>query len=47
MIFRDGMFVSSGCVEYNFGKSSYSAAAEGNGIRFRAEMASPAFGTMY
>lgn len=47
MIFRDGMFVSSACVEYNFGKSSYSAREEGNGIRFRAEMTSPAFGTMY
>jgi hypothetical protein len=47
MIFREGVFVSSGCVEYNFGTSSYSAASEGNGIRFRAEMTSPAFGTMY
>jgi hypothetical protein len=47
MVFRDGMFVSSACVEYNFGKSSYSAAVEGNGIRFRAEMTSPTVGTMY
>ena len=47
MIFRDGMFISSGCVEQNFGKSSYSAAAEGNGIRFRAETASPTHGAMH
>lgn len=47
MIFRDGMFVSSGCVEQDFGKSPYSAAAEGNGIRFRAETRSSTHGTMY
>ena len=47
MIFRDDMFVSSGCVEQDFGKSSYSAAVEGNGIRFRAETISPTHGTMY
>jgi hypothetical protein len=47
VIFRNGMFVSSRCVQYNFGISSYSAAAEGDGVRFRAELTSPSHGTMY
>ncbi len=47
MIFRGGMFISSGCVEQNFGKSSYSAVVEGNGTRFRAETRSPTHGAMY
>lgn len=36
LIFRNGMFVSSGCVEQNFGTSTYSADVDGGGIRFRA-----------
>ena len=47
MIFREGVFVSSGCVENNFGKSVYSAAGEGEGIRFRAATASTTLGTIY
>ena len=46
LIFRNGMFVSSGCVEQNFGTSVYSAAADGIGIRFRARTVSPTHGAM-
>jgi hypothetical protein len=46
LIFRDGMFVSSGCVEQNFGKTAYSATRTGDGIRFRAVTSSPTHGTM-
>jgi hypothetical protein len=46
LIFRDGMFVSSGCVELNFGKSTYSATADGGAIRFRARAVSPTHGVM-
>lgn len=46
LIFRDGMFVSSGCVEQNFGTSAYSADADGGGIRFRAKTVSPTHGAM-
>ena len=40
------MFVSSGCVEQNFGTSAYSADADGGGIRFRAKTVSPTHGVM-
>ncbi len=46
MIYRDGMFVSSGCVEQKFGTSAYSADADGDGIRFRARTVSPTHGVM-
>jgi hypothetical protein len=46
LIFRDGMFVSSGCVEQKFGTSAYSADADGGGIRFRAKTVSPTHGAM-
>ncbi len=46
LIFRDGMFVSSGCVEQNFGTSAYSADTDGGGVRFRAQTTSPTHGTM-
>lgn len=46
LIFQDGAFVSSGCVEIDFRKSVYSATKEGDGIRFRAETVSPTHGTM-
>ncbi|MDH3382966.1 MAG: hypothetical protein OEM42_02775 [Deltaproteobacteria bacterium] len=46
ILFRDGMFVSSGCVEQNFGTSAYSADADGGGIRFRAKTVSPTHGAM-
>lgn len=48
LIFRDGMFVSSGCVEQIFGASAYSADADavGGGIRFRVKTVSPTHGAM-
>jgi len=47
LIFRDGMFTSSGCVEsWNFRNASYSATAEGDGIRFRAQLVSTTHGTL-
>jgi hypothetical protein len=47
LIFRNGMFVSSVCVELlDYRESTYSATTEGDGIRFRAETTSPTHGTM-
>jgi hypothetical protein len=47
LIFRDGMFVSSECVELlDYRESTYSATSQGDGIRFRAETTSPTHGTM-
>jgi len=47
LIFQDGMFTSSGCVEsWNFRNASYSATAEGGGIRFRAQLVSTTHGTL-
>jgi hypothetical protein len=47
LIFRDGMFVSSDCVELlDYRESTYSATTQGEGIRFRAETTSPTHGTM-
>jgi hypothetical protein len=47
LIFQDGMFTSSGCVEsWNFRNASYSATAEGGGIRFRAQAVSTTHGIM-
>lgn len=46
LIFRDGAFVSSGCVEQNFGTSAYSAAGDAGGIRFWARTVSPTHGAM-
>jgi hypothetical protein len=46
LIFRNGMFVSSGCVEQKFGTSAYSADADGGEIHFRARTVSPTHGAM-
>jgi hypothetical protein len=47
LIFRNGMFVSSECVELlDYRESTYSATTQGDGIRFRAETTSPTHGTM-
>jgi len=46
LVFWDGIFVSSGCVEIDFRKSAYSETREKDGIRFRAETVSPTHGTM-
>jgi len=47
LIFRDGMFVSTDCGELlDFRESTYTAATQGDGIRFRAQTTSPTHGTM-
>lgn len=47
LVFRNGMFVSSDCVEsLDFRESTYSATVQGSNIRFRAETTSPRHGTM-
>lgn len=46
LVFWDGIFVSSGCVEIDFRKSVYTATREKDGIRFHAETVSPTHGTM-
>jgi hypothetical protein len=46
LVFRDGMFFSSGCLEFKFPPSSYSTDAEGGEIRFRAEIVSAKYGNM-
>ena len=46
LIFWDRTFVSSGCVEIDFRKSTYSATREKDGIRFHAETVSPTHGKM-
>ncbi len=47
LVFQDGTFVSTDCVEsLDFRQSAYSATPHGNGIRFRVETTSPKHGTM-
>ena len=46
LIFWEGRFVSSACVELNFRSSGYTAVEEDGGIRFRAEINSPDRGRM-
>ena len=47
LIFQDGMFTSSGCVEsWNFRNASYSAIEQRGGIRFRAQVVSTTHGIM-
>ncbi|OGP32820.1 MAG: hypothetical protein A2X88_07095 [Deltaproteobacteria bacterium GWC2_65_14] len=47
LIFQDGMFTSSGCVEsWNFRNAAYSATAEDGGIRFLAQLVSTTHGTL-
>lgn len=46
LIFREGKFISSGCVEIDFGISAYTASPEEDGIRFHAEARSPTQGIM-
>lgn len=47
LVFRDGRFVSTDCVDpLEFRQSTYSATPLPDGIRFRAETPSPKHGTM-
>lgn len=46
IVFRDGRFLSEGCVKWNFGDAAYEANIEGDGIRFHARTASPTHGAM-
>jgi hypothetical protein len=44
LVFRDGMLLSTGCLAYGFRETAYTATTDGDGIRFRVEMVSPAYG---
>ena len=44
--FRDGRFISEGCVKYGFEEKSFMASADGDAIRFHAENVSPKLGIM-
>ncbi|HAM33160.1 MAG TPA: hypothetical protein DDX05_06425 [Deltaproteobacteria bacterium] len=44
--FRDGRFLSEGCVQWGFGDAAYVAGIEGDGIRFQARTVSPTHGAM-
>ena len=44
--FRDGRFISEGCIKYGFAEKSFTATADGDAIRFRAENSSPNLGIM-
>jgi hypothetical protein len=44
--FRDGRFISEGCVKYGFEEKSFTAFADGDAIRFHAENVSPKLGIM-
>ena len=46
IVFRDGRFLSEGCLPWNFGDAAYKAKIEGDGIRFQAQTISPTHGTM-
>jgi len=46
LVFKGGMFVSSGCLDWDFLPSAYSTTIEGGVIRFLAEIVSTKQGTM-
>ena len=46
IVFRDGRFISEGCIPWGFGDAAYKAGIEGDGIRFHAQTVSPTHGTM-
>jgi hypothetical protein len=46
IVFREGRFLSEGCLPWNFGDAAYKAKIEGDGIRFQAQTVSPTHGTM-
>ncbi len=46
IVFADGHFVSTDCVQYGFTRAPYTAERDGDAIRFRAVTTSPTHGTM-
>lgn len=46
IVFRDGRFLSEGCIQWGFGDAAYAAGTEGDGIRFQARTVSPTHGAM-
>ncbi len=46
IVFADGYFVSTDCVQYGFTRAPYTAERVGDAIRFRAVTTSPTHGTM-
>jgi len=46
IVFRDGRFLSEGCIQWGFGDAAYVAGIEGDGIRFQSRTVSPTHGAM-
>ena len=46
IVFHDGRFISEGCIRYGFEVKSFTAALDGDVIRFRVLNVSPKLGTM-
>ena len=46
IVFADGYFVSTDCVQYGFERAPYTARRDGNVIHFEAVTRSPTHGTM-
>ena len=46
LIFKDGMFTSSECLQYGFNSGPYTATVDDHGIKFRAETVSRTLGKM-
>jgi hypothetical protein len=46
IVFRDGRFLSEGCIQWGFGDAAYEAGIEGDGIRFQTRTVSPTHGAM-
>lgn len=42
--FKDGLFHSSDCDQYDYGKGRYTARTEGDAVTFEAETSSPTYG---
>lgn len=46
IVFRDGRFLSEGCIQWGFGDAAYAVGTEGDGIRFQTRTVSPTHGAM-
>jgi len=46
IVFRDGRFLSEGCIQWGFGDAAYATGTEGDGIRFQTRTVSPTHGAM-
>jgi hypothetical protein len=46
IVFSEGHFVSTDCIQYGFTRAPYSAERVGDGVRFRAVTTSPSHGQM-